>query len=85
MEKIEHIPVHLEIEDVRNTLRLKTNDALDQVNELLKRVNQQISARAVYQVSYIEGKFEDAVDIDGVRLTSRVLRKNLDQVERVFP
>jgi hypothetical protein len=36
-------------------------------------------------VRYIDEKLDDAVVIDGRRFNSRVLRKNLDQVERVFP
>jgi hypothetical protein len=44
-----------------------------------------IEAKALYDVHYIEAKLEDAVMVDGKRLKSRVLRKNLDQVERVFP
>ena len=36
-------------------------------------------------VNYIEKKLEDAVEIDGIRFRSQVLRKNLDKVERVFP
>jgi len=42
-------------------------------------------ARAAYQVSYVENKATDAVVIGGVRFASRVLRRNLDDVSRVFP
>ena len=34
---------------------------------------------------YIESKHKDAIIIDGTSLKSRVLRKNLDNVERIFP
>jgi hypothetical protein len=44
-----------------------------------------IAPRAVYKVCYIDEKLKDALVIDGVRFTSRVMRKNLDEVERVFP
>jgi hypothetical protein len=44
-----------------------------------------IEPRALFDVRYIEEKREDAVIVNGTRFISRVLRKNLDQVERVFP
>lgn len=57
----------------------------DQVQGLVEAAQPLIKARAAYKVSYVEEKVEDAVTIDGIRLRSRVLRKNLDRVWRVFP
>jgi hypothetical protein len=39
----------------------------------------------MYKEAYLQAKHETAVEIDGIRFTSRVLRVNLDQVERAFP
>jgi len=44
-----------------------------------------IAARAVYKVSYIDSKAVHSVVIEGIPFKSKVLRKNLDPVERVFP
>ena len=44
-----------------------------------------MTAKAVYKVSYIDAKAEDSVIIGGVLFKSKVLRKHLDKVERVFP
>lgn len=76
------IPVSLNIEEAKSKLR-----AVDwqQIQNLLEVANPLISAQAVYEVSYINEKLEDAVVIDGVRFSSQVLRKNLDSVGRVFP
>ena len=41
--------------------------------------------KAMYRMAYIDEKGEDEVVIGGVRLSSRVLRVNLDKVHRVFP
>jgi len=41
--------------------------------------------KAQYGVAYVNERSDDAVVVDGVTLTSRVLRVNLDQVYRVFP
>ena len=40
--------------------------------------------KAVYKVAFIESKGEDYVVADGITLTSRVLRVNLEEVHRVF-
>lgn len=40
--------------------------------------------RALYRPAYIDGKGDDFVVVDRVRLTSRVLRVNLDTAHRVF-
>ena len=41
--------------------------------------------KALYGVAYIEERGDDFVVVDGVRLTSRVLRVNLEETHRVFP
>ncbi len=40
---------------------------------------------AAFRVSYVDEKREDGVVVDGVRFASRVLRRNLEEVGRVFP
>jgi hypothetical protein len=82
MEKLDPISLGLDIEDVKK--RLRTGD-WEQVQTLLDLAKPLISARAVYDVCYVEEKLEDTIVIDGVRLGSQVLRKNLENVGRVFP
>ncbi len=62
-------------------LNTKTGD----VGELVAIAESLIQAKAVYEVSYVNQRGEDTVEVDGVTFTSRVLRVNLDKVERVFP
>ena len=40
--------------------------------------------KVVYRVCYVENKAADSLEIGGIRFTSRVLRANLNSVERVF-
>lgn len=82
MEKIEQISVNLNMEEVRNRLR-----AVDQqeVQNLLEVAKPLISAKAICEACYVDEKLEDAVIIDGIHLSSRVLRRNLDKVGRIFP
>jgi hypothetical protein len=55
------------------------------VRELIERAESLIHPSAVYTVSYIDQRGENTVEVDGVEFRSRVLRMNLEKVERVFP
>jgi len=52
---------------------------------LIETAHSVMRPRVIYEVSYVTDRNENTVDIDGVRFTSRVLRVNLDGIERVFP
>jgi hypothetical protein len=82
MEKLEQISPGLDIGEVKNALR--ATDGV-QIQALLEVAKPLISAQAIYRACYIEEKLEDAVIIDGIRFGSRILRKNLEKVGRVFP
>ncbi len=85
MEIFENISVTLHPEDVRRKLHIKQGSEDDEIQALIEATKPLIKARAAYKVCYIEKKLEDAVEIEGICFKSRVLRKNLDKVERVFP
>ena len=85
MEILEHIPVNLDLEEIKKRLHMGKSGDWSQVQTLVEEAQSLISAKAVYKVCYIESKHEDAVTIDGRSLKSRVLRKNLNNVERIFP
>jgi hypothetical protein len=61
------------------------NEWAKRLEQLVETAQPLIFAKAVYKVAYIDSRLADAVVIDGIRLTSKVLRKNLDEVERLFP
>jgi hypothetical protein len=82
MEKLEQISLGLDIGEVKNALR--ATDGV-QIEAFLGVAKPLISAQAVYRVCYIEEKLEEAVIIDGIRFSSRILRRNLEKVGRVFP
>lgn len=85
MEILENIPHDLDLKEIKRRLHLEGGGGWDPVQDLIEEIRPLIHPRAVFKVSYIESKLEDTVVIDGMRFTSRVLRKNLDKVERVFP
>jgi len=86
MEVINNIPFELDRAAVAEYLRFNpdrmTSVSLD---EILTQASSLISLRAVYDISYIEAKSEDSVEIAGVIFRSRVLRRNLDRAQKVFP
>ena len=85
MAILENINVSLNLDKVRRRLHMKPDSDMNQVRTLVDTVQQLIEPRAIYKVCYIEAKSEDSVLVGGLRLTSQVLRKNLDRVERIFP
>ena len=40
--------------------------------------------KAFYRIAYVDARGDDSVEVDGVTLTSRVLRVNLEEAHRVF-
>ena len=85
MEILNNIPVSLPDDEIRRKLHIQRDSQWDEAQTLIATARSFIAARAVYKVCYIDEKLKDALVIDGVRFTSRVMRKNLDEVGRVFP
>ncbi|MEE8481690.1 MAG: hypothetical protein V3T59_10665, partial [Desulfobacterales bacterium] len=85
MEILENISITLQPEEIRKKLHIRQGSEGDEVQSLIETAQPLIRAKAAYKVCYIEKKLEDAIDIDGIRFKSQVLRKNVDKVERVFP
>lgn len=84
-EVIDKIPLKLVPDKVCNALRIRSDEDRRRIEALIETAKPFIGAKGAYIVSYIEAKLENAVVIDGVQLTSRVLCKNLEKVWRVFP
>ena len=86
MAVLDNIPIHLDPEEVLKRLHLdEKRGYLNAVQELVEIANSVIHPKVIYEVSYVDNKNEDTVDIGGIRFTSRVLRVNLDKIGRVFP
>lgn len=56
-----------------------------QVMHLVEQAEKIGRPKALYKLSSIETKGEDYVHVDGVKLTSRVMRVNFEDINRVFP
>lgn len=87
VEFLDNISVTLSPNPVLERLHFSKTDEEKRamVQELIDLVQSAAKPKALYTVAYVDEKHEDALTIDGVTFTSRVLRKNLDTVNRVFP
>jgi hypothetical protein len=86
MVELPDIPFSLDAELLMRQLRIQPGtDNARVFAELLATVTEVGRPKAVYEVCFIEEKADESVVLNGVRLTSRALRRNLDPVERVFP
>jgi len=82
VEIIDAIP--LDLDPVAVQTRLKAKD-LQALAELIEQALSLAEARAVFTAAYIEKKGDHQVVIEGLCFKSRVLRRNLEDVGRVFP
>jgi hypothetical protein len=86
MVALTDIPFSFNIDQFSKQLRIKADtDHARAFEELVSTVQGVAKPKALYKVAFIDDKGNDSVTLDGVKFTSRALRKNLDAVERVFP
>jgi len=86
MEILDDVPVELDIDTLLAKLRIDRESKIARdILDLIDNVAPVIRPKAIYEVSFIQNRDYDTVDIGGVIFKSRVLRANLDKVERVFP
>ena len=86
MRILDEIDFDIDPDEVLHRAHLTEADAdiTQGVRELIEQAQQVARPKAVYEVCYVENKRPDSVELAGITFTSRVLRVNLDQVERVF-
>lgn len=87
MEVLDNIPFNLDVSQIMTRMRAKQKDEHIRsiITELVDMAQPVARPKAVFEVAYIGSKNGDTVQINGVKFTSRVLRVNLDKVDRVFP
>lgn len=85
MEILTEIPCELNIDAVKKQAGVSGTPFEDEFNAFLNEVLPFGRPKAIYDVRFIDERGEDTVTIDGTLFTSRVLRNNLADAERVFP
>ena len=85
METLTHIPFTLDVQTLMATVHVEpgSDDAMA-FTALVDAARTAANLKAAYRECFIDAKDDDAVIIGGVRFSSRTLRRNLSQAERVF-
>jgi hypothetical protein len=84
MEILNPIAVQVDLGAIKKSAHVPEGEE-HRLQSLISAAHSVMTAKAVYKVSYIDAKAEDSVIIGGVLFKSKVLRKHLDKVQRVFP
>jgi hypothetical protein len=85
MHVLTQIPVVLEKSAIQANFRTPRNEWEERLEQFVETIQPLILGKAVYKTAYVDSRLANGVVIDGIRFTSTVLRKNLDEVGRVFP
>lgn len=86
MEILDNIPFKIDKDELLSRLHIDgESEDRRAVENLVKTASALVKPKALYEVSYVQSRDQDRVNVGGVLFTSRILRVNLDKVERVFP
>ena len=86
MEILQKMPVQMDLDALLARVHVaKGSDDMKDVLELASSALSVASPKVVYDALFIEEKGPDTIRVGDTVFTSRVLRANLDTVERIFP
>ena len=85
IEILTDIPVRVDPQAASRRLRFGPSHGFASLDDLLAEAVPLVRLRAVTGVAYTGEKTEAGVEVSGVRFHSRVLRANLENVQKVFP
>jgi hypothetical protein len=85
MTILDNIQIKLDFEAVQRKLHLKRDSDLNALQDLVAIAQPLVEPKVLYKICYIEEKLAHGVIIENLLLSSKVLRKNLDKIERIFP
>ena len=83
---LDNIPFKINIERLFKRIHIESDSEYGGQARALARKAEEIGRPKVfYTLSYIDAKEESSIIVDGVKLTSRVMRVNFNDIHRVFP
>jgi hypothetical protein len=86
METLTEIPFELDTAAILKTVHIEPDSPDGRtVRDLIEQARRIARLKAAYKEAFIGAKGSDTVTIDGITFTSRLLRTNLEPVQRVFP
>ncbi len=81
---IKNIPFEIDITQLKKDLMIKNQVDVQKLLQMVKEAEGLANPRAMYREVYITEKSEDYLVIDDLQLNSKILRKNIAEVDRVF-
>jgi len=86
MTVLDSIPFEFDFDTFSTQIHLsRYPEAADRVQKMLELALPLIKPKALYRMTYIEERGKDTIGTGGITFTSRILRDNLESVERFFP
>jgi hypothetical protein len=83
---LDHIPLQIDRSELVERLHLKPGSPyLQELEDLAEQAGSLARPKAAYHLSFIDSSGPDTIVVDGITFTSRVLRANLGNAQRVFP
>jgi len=83
---LNHIPFEVDTDRLMASLHVAADSAAAaELQVLIQQAQAVARPKALYRVAYISAKSDDGVVVEGVRLSSRLLRVNLERAHRMFP
>jgi hypothetical protein len=80
------IPVSISTADAARYVHVKPDtEDYQELDALVKEAVSVARPKAAYTTSFVTNRGEDFVELDGVRMNSRIMPQNLSKVHRVFP
>ncbi|AET68405.1 vitamin B12 dependent methionine synthase [Desulfosporosinus orientis DSM 765] len=83
---LNNIPCQIDLEILCKKLRLKEDSSFyEEVAKLVAEAQQIARPKGIYKSTLIEEKGDNFVTIEGIKFTSKILRKNIGENYMVFP
>ena len=83
---LDNISFQPELDSLMKVLRVREgSSSAGELKRIAGDAQAVAKPKAVYKVAFVESRGDDYVVVDGIMLTSRVLRVNLEQAHRIFP
>ena len=86
VHRIEAVPFRVDVQALLESLQI-TDPApfMDDIGHLVREAEMVARPKGLYKLAAVDAMGDDAVAIDAVAFTSRILRVNIDGLHRVFP
>ncbi|MDI6451365.1 vitamin B12 dependent-methionine synthase activation domain-containing protein [Anaerobaca lacustris] len=86
MKTLSDIPFELDLVSIAKTVHVEPDSPDGRtLAELIETARRMARPKALYTEAFIDAKGAETVTVDGITFTSRMLRANLEPIERVFP